>query len=185
MKNRCHGENGVYRKKKISVCSEWHNFENFKNDMHYSYMEHLKDFSEMDTTLDRIDNKKNYNKSNCRWATRKQQNNNRLYCKKYILNGKEYRIEELCDLYNLSYGCLLYRLKTLPVERAIILPRSYKFAPLYTLNGRKYTIKELSILYKIPKLRLWHRLEKQKIPIREAVLLKSYRGNTFNEVSNK
>jgi hypothetical protein len=56
------------------IKSEWSNsFIKFKNDMYESYLEHVKKFGEKETSIDRIDNKKNYCKSNCRWATRKEQ----------------------------------------------------------------------------------------------------------------
>jgi len=52
----------------IKVCDRWRKFENFQKDMVDGYKENL--------TLDRIDNDGNYQKSNCRWATRSQQNSN-------------------------------------------------------------------------------------------------------------
>jgi hypothetical protein len=51
-------------------------YEKFKEDMYESYLEHVKEYGKRNTTLDRIDGTKGYYKENCRWATRKTQNNN-------------------------------------------------------------------------------------------------------------
>lgn len=74
MLRRCYCEEDKYFQnyggRGIKVCKRWlDDIGNFYEDMNASYKPGL--------TLDRIDNNKGYSKSNCRWATRKQQSRNR------------------------------------------------------------------------------------------------------------
>lgn len=78
MKNRCFDiENNRYGGRGITVCERWLDFKNFKDDMYESYLKHIEEFGNKETSIDRINNDGNYEPTNCRWATIKEQRINR------------------------------------------------------------------------------------------------------------
>lgn len=84
-----------YGERGITVCEEWHVFENFLMDMGER---------PQGTSLDRIDNNGNYCKENCQWSTAKKQANNRRSNVIYGVRGKNGTIAQLIILFGLTIG---------------------------------------------------------------------------------
>ena len=99
----------------IKVCFAWlESFENFLSDMGER---------PEGMTLDRINVNGNYEPSNCRWATRKQQNRNRTNNHILTFNGQTLCISEWAEKLGFSHSTINQRLKRgWSVERALTTP---------------------------------------------------------------
>lgn len=101
MRKRCRDKtdpkNYRYGGRGITVCDEWENsYLAFKEwSMSHGYSEEL--------TLDRIDNDGNYSPDNCRWVSRKVQNNNRSDNILITYMGKTQSLHAWTDELNLPY----------------------------------------------------------------------------------
>lgn len=118
IKQRCHKNyNKNYKNyggRGIVVCDEWcNNFQLFYGwAMANGYNDNL--------TIDRIDVNGNYEPSNCRWATMKQQNNNRRDNKYITIDNVTKTLTEWCEFYNLNYKMVCARLyKGQSIEQAL------------------------------------------------------------------
>ena len=144
MNNRCKnsGHFKYYKAKNIIVCDEWKtSFVNFLNDM---------GVRPEGKTLDRIDNFKGYNKTNCRWATPLEQGNNKTNNR--ILSYKKIKcsITQLAKLFGYSRQTLNYRLKAgMDVITAIETPIT-RYRDI-EINGTKMRIDKWISRYKISK----------------------------------
>ena len=109
MKERCLCETNPnysnYGGRGISVCSEW------KNDFQAFYEWAINNGYNEDLTLDRIEVNGNYEPSNCRWSTRKEQNFNKRNNRLLSYNGKTQTLQEWSKETGVSYTTLLYRIE--------------------------------------------------------------------------
>lgn len=116
MKERCNDKNDKnYGGRGIKVCYRWLKFENFYKDV---------GDPPKGLSLDRPNNDGNYSPNNWRWATRKQQANNRRNNRKILYNGKEEYFQILADKHNIRRDTLAYRLDKIgmPIHEALTTP---------------------------------------------------------------
>lgn len=106
---------------------EWNSFDEFWNDMWASYIEHVKEYWEKQTTIERINVDWNYCKENCRWATWKEQYQNTSLNKILQYKWKTYySIRELWEAAWINRHTLASRLrKWMTIDEAINQPLIY------------------------------------------------------------
>lgn len=87
----------------VTMCDEWAaDYQAFKKWA-------LENGYKPELTIDRIDNSKGYSPDNCRWATPKQQANNRRSNVCVIYEGNKYTLSELADFVNLPRNTVKIR----------------------------------------------------------------------------
>jgi len=67
------------------IIGRWMEYEGFVKDMAVSYRIHVDAYGEKQTTLDRINNDRHYEPTNCKWSTYHEQIMNRRIMKKPTL----------------------------------------------------------------------------------------------------
>lgn len=106
----------------------WTSFEEFRDDMYESYLQHVKDYGERQTTIDRIDPKGNYEKSNCRWATYKEQGNNMTKNHPITFNGKTQNISQWGEELGIRKELIAARIsRGWPVENALSTKKFHRY----------------------------------------------------------
>ncbi len=124
MKQRCyyteHKSYEDYGGRGIAVCEEWQEFEPFyKWAIENGYADNL--------TIDRKDVNGNYEPSNCRWATPKEQQNNKRNNKIYEYKGEKHNLSEWASITGIDRDVLEKRLKNnWSVEKALSTPKRKK-----------------------------------------------------------
>lgn len=119
MKDRCLKSNTNnfrrYGGRGITICEEWLEFTVFKEwALSNGYTEEL--------TIDRIDNERGYDPDNCRWATLKEQENNKRSNRIIEFNGESHTLSEWSDITGICYSTLHGRLERCDIETALTSP---------------------------------------------------------------
>jgi hypothetical protein len=122
MKSRCYYPKNQYYKhyggRGITVCDEWRNdYIKFRD---WAMCNGYSD----DKSLDRIDVNGDYEPSNCRWATRKEQANNTTRNVTIEYEGSIFTISELADAVGIDMHTLWARLNRLgwSIEKSVRTP---------------------------------------------------------------
>lgn len=121
MKVRCLNENGEifdrYGGRGITICPEWENsFEAFRD---WAMANGYRD----DLTIDRIDTNGPYSPGNCRWATMKEQENNKRNNHLITFEGETHTVTEWAEIKGINRQALYSRLKRgWSIERALFSP---------------------------------------------------------------
>lgn len=100
----------------VAVCEEWKSFETF-------YEWAMENGYRDDLSIDRIDPYGNYEPSNCRWATNKQQQNNKRNNSYFVIDGVRHTMREWADIYEIEYYLVKGRIsRGYSIERALTTP---------------------------------------------------------------
>lgn len=123
MKQRCfntkHRAYPDYGGRGISVCERWRN----------SFPAFLQDMGEPPPkyTIERIDNNGNYEPSNCRWASRKEQMMNRRNTVFVTVAGVKYKAGLLANLSGLKMDTIVARAKKCETLEELLDPKRRVF----------------------------------------------------------
>jgi hypothetical protein len=114
MVQRCHNPNDQdfarYGAQGIYVCDRWRFGEGGVSGFTL-FMQDIGQYARRHLTLDRIDNSKGYEPHNVRWATAKEQANNRSSTRFLTIDGDTRPLSEWSAMYGIGSKTILYRLK--------------------------------------------------------------------------
>jgi hypothetical protein len=97
----------------ITVCDRWHDFENFFADMGHK---------PEGMSLERMDNNGEYSPTNVKWATTKEQANNRSSSRWIEFRGETKTLAQWADVTGVKLGTLWSRLKRgIPMNEAVVV----------------------------------------------------------------
>lgn len=131
MRHRCRNPNSDcwkhYGGRGITICDRWDSFHNFLSDIGPKPKGY---------TLDRIDNDGNYEPSNCRWATRREQMRNQSVTRWVMIEGKRHRAADLSDISGIKTDSIVERASQGLSYQEVISPERRVFTAGLAFGGR-------------------------------------------------
>lgn len=110
MLHRCNNDKNQeyhrYGGRGIKVCESWLGDNGFER-----FVEDMGERPSKEHSIDRIDNELGYSPDNCRWATRKQQQNNLSVTRRFTIDGVSKTISEWAELTGVNRETVRSRLK--------------------------------------------------------------------------
>ena len=124
MRNRCEWEKSPSYKYYggRGIKCRWYSFEKFRDDMYELYLTHVAEHGERNTTIDRIESDKDYNKENWRWATPLIQSRNRQVVRPISFGGQTMLLTDWANKLEIDKSLLHWRLENWSIEKALTTP---------------------------------------------------------------
>lgn len=142
MKARCYApsnaNSGNYQKDGIIVCDRWKDsFDNFMDDMGYAPEKHY--------SLEREDNLKNYEPSNCKWIPVQEQAKNRSSVLYFTYEGETLILKDWARKLVIKYTTLYLRV----TRNGLSFEEAVKYSNLVEIEGESKTVKEWCTIFNI------------------------------------
>lgn len=139
MKKRCYCKSrkdySRYGGRGITVCKEWQEFIPFYNwAMNNGYTDNL--------TIDRIDVNGNYEPSNCRWVTTKEQANNKRNNHFVAFNGETMTIAQCGKKIGMCENTIRKRIKSEHFTETEVFSKPLQQTHYITYNGETKSLKQ-------------------------------------------
>ena len=159
IKQRCTNPNGAayhrYGGRGITMHPEW--VEDFS-----AFLRDVGEPNEPGMTLERIDNNRGYEPGNVRWATRKEQANNRSTNVLISWEGKTMSLSQWAEHLGCKRGLLSSRWKAGLRGADLFAPAKWVRGTRVTHNGEEITLHELAARSGVPYNTLWWRYKNGK-----------------------